>query len=122
MLLQALDFLQVLADIFGTIILYLGPIVSPIGEFMVLWINYVLAFFPTGDWTIYIVIFVILIVSAIIVNSYWPGDKPLKSEKEKKGKDLSVDEKEPEIGTIEEFDMEEDLDFELDEDLLPEDD
>jgi len=84
MLYQLPEILQNLADFVGVILKYLGPIVTPIGEFMVLWIDYVLAFFQPyfGDYTFFIIIFVVLFISAIIVNTHWPGDKPRKKEKE----------------------------------------
>lgn len=89
-----LDILQSLADIIGAIVTFLKPIVAPIGSFMVSWINFVLSFFPTESWLIYIIIFVVLIVSGIIVNSYWPGDKPLEEETEGKLKEPEIEEDE----------------------------
>ena len=78
MLLQV-DMLQVLADIIGAILTFLEPIVSPIGAWMVDWIEVALQYFPTDSLTIYIGIFIGLIVAGGIVNSLWPGDKPPKS-------------------------------------------
>lgn len=101
MLFQLPEILQVLADIVGAILNVLGPIVSPIGEFMVLWIEYVLAFFPDDNWTIYIVIFAILFIAGIIVNTRWPGDQPSESEEKEEAEDLSesliLDEEESDI-------------------------
>ena len=74
---------QLLADFIGSILSFLKPIVSPIGSWMVDWINVVLQFFPTDSLTIYIVIFIILLVSGGIVNSLWPGDRPPKFSKHK---------------------------------------
>ncbi|MFX1304667.1 MAG: hypothetical protein ACFFBV_15600 [Promethearchaeota archaeon] len=71
------DFLQVLADIIGAILLGLSPIIVPIGEWMVGWITAATQFLKDSfstDLTIYIVICVILIVSGVIVNIIWPGD------------------------------------------------
>ncbi len=77
------DFFQVLADIVGAILGFLQNIVSPIGEFMVMWINYVLVIFPENNLIPYIVLCIIIVISAIIVNSYWSGDKQPKHLKEK---------------------------------------
>ena len=82
MLFQA-DMFQLLADIIGAILNFLKPIVSPIGSWMVDWINVVLKFFPTDSLTIYIAIFIILLVSGGIVNALWPGDRPPKFSKHK---------------------------------------
>ncbi|MFX0035588.1 MAG: hypothetical protein ACFE9I_08110 [Candidatus Hermodarchaeota archaeon] len=71
------NFLQTLADIIGAILLFLKPIVTPIGEFMVSWITIVIDFLKenfTSDLSIFIVICVILVLSGIIVNIIWPGD------------------------------------------------
>ncbi|MFO7795342.1 MAG: hypothetical protein ACQERB_10680 [Promethearchaeati archaeon] len=132
MLFQSLDFLQTIANIFGTILTYLGPIVSPIGEFMVFWISYALEWFPDDDWTIYIVIFVILIIAGIIINCYWPGDKPpkkgelkekepTKEEKTDFKEASSFEDEEPKFETEDDLLTEEDeLNSDFDEDLLPE--
>ena len=89
-----LDILQSLADIIGAIVTFLKPIVAPIGSFMVSWINFALSFFPTESWLIYIIIFAVLIISGIIVNSYWPGDKPLEEEAEGKLEEPKIEEDE----------------------------
>lgn len=76
MIFQA-DFLQVLADIIGAILLGLTPIIVPIGEWMVGWITAATQFMKDNfgtTLTIYIVICVVLIVSGVIVNIIWPGD------------------------------------------------
>lgn len=80
MLLQV-DIFQALADIIGAILTFLKPIVSPIGAWMVDWIEFVLQFFPTDSFSIYIAIFIFLIIAGGIVNSVWPGDRPPKSSK-----------------------------------------
>jgi hypothetical protein len=76
MLLQT--FLDILANIIGSVLLFLMPIIVPIGEWMAGWISvgmdYLRLNFST-DFTIYIFICVILVVSGIIVNIIWPGDK-----------------------------------------------
>ncbi len=78
MIFQTIEiFLQTLADIIGAILLFLKPIVTPIGEFMVSWITIVIDFLKenfTNDLSIFIVICVILVLSGIIVNIIWPGD------------------------------------------------
>ena len=80
MLFQA-DMLQILADIIGAILTFLKPIVSPIGAWMVDWIEVALQYFPTDSLTLYIGIFIFLIVAGGIVNSIWHGDKPPGSSK-----------------------------------------
>lgn len=73
--LERIEFLQILADIIAFILGLFQPIVTPIGEFMVLWIDVVLGFFPTESLTFYIVIYVVLVISGAIVNIKWPGVK-----------------------------------------------
>ena len=78
MLLQTIEILDILANIIGTILLFLMPIIVPIGEWMVGWISSGMDFLRLNfgsDFTIYIIICVILVVSGIIVNIIWPGDK-----------------------------------------------
>jgi hypothetical protein len=94
-LLLQVDMFQVLADIIGAILNFLKPIVSPIGAWMVNWINTALQFFPTDSLTIYIIIFIILLVSGGLVNSLWPGDKPPKFSKQRY--DLIPDQKIKEV-------------------------
>ena len=48
---------------------------------MVGWIEVALQYFPTDSLTIYIGIFIFLIVAGGIVNSIWHGDKPPGSSK-----------------------------------------
>lgn len=72
-------FLEVLAEIIGAIILFLKPIVVPIGEWMVGWITAVIDFFQqtfSNDLTLFITICVILVVAGIFINIIWPGDRP----------------------------------------------
>ena len=78
MILQTMGFFQVLADIIGAILLFLKPIVTPIGVWMVNWITATIEFLQQnlGDLTIFIVICVLLVVSGMIVNIIWPGDRP----------------------------------------------
>ena len=78
MLLQTIEFLVILADIIGSILLFLMPIVVPIGEWMIGWISAGMDFLRqnfSSDYTIYIIICVILVVSAIVINIIWHGDK-----------------------------------------------
>ena len=74
-----MDFLEVLAEIVGSILLFLKPIVSPIGAFLVDLTSAATQFFKENlgsSLTFYIVTCTILVVSAIIVNIIWPGDRP----------------------------------------------
>ncbi len=57
--------------------IFLKPIVTPIGQWMVDWINVAITFLQqsfSSDLTIFIVICVIIVVSGIIINIIWPGD------------------------------------------------
>jgi len=69
------EILQVIADIIGAILNFFKPWVTPIGAWLVSWIDVLLGFFPADNLTIYIAIFVVLIISGIIVNTKWPGVK-----------------------------------------------
>jgi len=62
------DLVQTIADIVAAILTFLFPIVSPLGSWMVSWMDYVLQFFPQNDLTLYITIFVILVTAGAIVN------------------------------------------------------
>ncbi len=78
MIYQTIEALQILANIIGSILLFLRPIITPIGEWMVGWINVGMEFLRDNfstDYTFYIIICVILVVSGIIVNIIWPGDR-----------------------------------------------
>ncbi|MGB5913072.1 MAG: hypothetical protein WBH31_17915 [Promethearchaeia archaeon] len=94
MIFQTVDFLQVLAEIIGAILNFLKPIVSPIGAWMINWIEVVLRIFPKNDLALYIILFVIIIIIGAITNILWPGDKPPRFF-EKKYKLIEL-EKEPE--------------------------
>jgi len=79
MIFQVMDFLEIIAEIVGSILLFLKPIVSPIGAFLVDVTTAAAQFFKDNlgtSLTFYIVICVILVVSGIIVNIIWPGDRP----------------------------------------------
>ncbi len=79
MIFQYIESLQTIADIIGAIILFLRPIVVPIGEYMVFIIQAVMEllnqYLGSSDFTFYITVFVVLIVSAVIINIIWPGDR-----------------------------------------------
>jgi hypothetical protein len=75
---QTIEALQILADIIGSILLFLKPIVSPIGQWMVGWINVGMQFLRDNfstEYTFYIIICVTLVVLGVIVNIIWPGDR-----------------------------------------------
>ena len=79
MIFEAMDFLEVLANIVGSILLFLKPLVVPIGQWMVDWITVATQFFKDNlgtSLTFYIVIFVSIVVLGIVVNIVWPGDRP----------------------------------------------
>ena len=75
MILQTSDIIQLIADIVAAILNFLKPIVSPLGGWMVSWIETALKFFPQKDMLFYIILFVIIIIIGCIVNIAWPGDK-----------------------------------------------
>ena len=78
MIYQTIEALQILANIIGSILLFLRPIITPIGEWMVGWITVGMEFLRDNystDYTFYIIICVILVVFGIIVNIIWPGDR-----------------------------------------------
>jgi hypothetical protein len=89
MMLQT-DIIRTISEIVGAIVTFLKPFIVPIGEWMVSWVGYLLEFFPTG-WDsipIYFLIFIVMVISAIIVNSKWPGDKPPKGAKKEDEEDF----------------------------------
>ncbi len=103
MILQVLDFLQAFAEIIGVILTFLKPVVSPIGAWMVEWIDVVLGVFPENSLAMYVIIFITLIVIGAIVNSLWTGDTPPKF-LANKGKYATIsDEKLNEVEKIEEL-------------------
>ena len=75
MILQAVDYIQIIADIVAAVLGFLNPIVSPLGLFMVNWMEYVLQFFPTDNLIVYIVIAIVIVTIGFVVNITWPGDK-----------------------------------------------
>ena len=86
------------------------------GQFMVLWMDFVLQFFPDGLLT-YIIIAAIIIVLGIIINTIWPGDKPPKYLDKFKGKAKEKEEevivKEPKIVKKEKQKVEKPLEEEI---------
>ena len=94
---QRFEFLQVIADIMGLILKTLQPFVTPIGAWMVSWVGFLLKFFPTNSLAIYIAIFVVLVVSGIIINLKWPGEKYIavytkeESERDREGKKSNIE-------------------------------
>lgn len=68
------DLLETIAVIIGNIIGFVKPYVSPIGEWMVVWVQFLLQYFPDSNLLMYIVIYIGLIVAALIVNIKWAGD------------------------------------------------
>jgi len=75
MILQTVDFIQVIADIVAAILNFLKLFVNPMGEFMVSWMESVLQFFPQDDLTVYISIAIVIVVLGLVVNIAWPGNK-----------------------------------------------
>lgn len=74
-----MDFLEILAEIVGSIMTFLKPIISPIGAFIVDLTVAVTQFFKDNlgsSLMFYIVVCAIVVTSAIIVNIIWPGDRP----------------------------------------------
>ncbi|MFX1392674.1 MAG: hypothetical protein ACFFAH_03785 [Promethearchaeota archaeon] len=69
------EWLQVLANIIAFILDIFRPLVTPIGEWMVSWIDFSMNYFPADALLIYIIIFVALVVCGIIINCKWPGEK-----------------------------------------------
>ncbi|MCJ7650715.1 MAG: hypothetical protein MUP85_19060 [Candidatus Lokiarchaeota archaeon] len=103
MILLAIDFLQVFADIIGAILTFLSPVVSPIGAWMVDWIEVVLKVFPDDSLSLYIAVFIVLIVVGAIVNSLWTGDAPPKFLTHKVNLTTIPDEKLKEVEEIEDL-------------------
>jgi hypothetical protein len=115
---QTIDLVQTIADIVAAILTILNPIVSPMGSLMVLWMDYVLQFFPQNNLIFYIIISALIVTTGAIVNIAWAGDKKPKflekakkleekaEKKVKKPREKKVEEIEEEAEKIEE-DLEE---------------
>ena len=100
-----MDFLDILAEIVGSILLFLKPIVSPIGAFLVDLTTAATQFFKDNlgtSLTFYIVICTILVVSGIVVNIIWPGDRPGSTFSKGVGK---IDEFDEKFGSSEDEDI-----------------
>jgi len=85
------EILQVIADIIGAILAFFKPWVTPIGAWLVSWIDVLLGFFPADNLTIYFVIFGVLVISGIIVNTKWPGVKYIEVYKKDGVDDTSIE-------------------------------
>jgi len=93
MILLQVDILRMIADFIGVIFLYSKVVLTPIGEVMKLWIEAVLNLIDTFipmRYEIYIIIFIILVVSGVIINYHWPGEIKKVKEEEKKEMDVSA--------------------------------
>lgn len=94
MILLQVDILRMIADFIGVIFLYSKVVLTPIGEVMKLWIevilNIMVKFVPIGRYEIYIIIFIILVVSGVIINYHWPGEKKVAEVKEEEKKEMDV--------------------------------
>lgn len=82
------DILEFIAIIIGYIIEFVRPFISPIGDIMILWVNILLPFFPDSNLTIYIVIYVVLVVAALLVNIKWHGEYEEDEEKTVMGEEI----------------------------------
>jgi ABC-type proline/glycine betaine transport system permease subunit len=72
---QGFDYFELISDIISVIVRFLQPVVTPIGEWMIIWINFALAFFPKENLIIYIIIFISLLILGVLINWFWLGDK-----------------------------------------------
>ncbi len=94
MILLQVDILRMIADFIGVIFLYSKVVLTPIGEVMKLWIevilNIMVKFVPIGRYEIYIIIFIILVISGVIINYHWPGEKKVAEVKEEEKKEMDV--------------------------------
>ncbi|MFW9999521.1 MAG: hypothetical protein ACFE9Q_06560 [Candidatus Hodarchaeota archaeon] len=94
MIFQTIGFLQALADILGALMILMEPVLTPIGQWMKDWITAVMEFLQqnfSNNFTIFIIICIIIVVSGIIVNIIWPGD--IKGTIFSKGKVVDFEEK-----------------------------
>ena len=88
-------FWQAIADVMSFILNVFKPIVQPIGTVLVLIIDFLLNFFPAENLTLYVVIFCILIGSAIYINWRWPGEAYLSVYKKEGDKSSEGKEEKP---------------------------
>ncbi|MHA1659413.1 MAG: hypothetical protein ACTSUT_09845 [Promethearchaeota archaeon] len=92
-----IEWVHTLADVIGIVFGFLQPYLTPIGQFMVYWVDYLMQFFPLGNLTLYLVIFVILIISGGVINCKWTGDTYIYKKEKKKLKKM-----EPTVGDVDE--------------------
>ena len=85
------EILQVIADIIGGILAFFKPWVTPIGAWLVSWIDVLMGYFPADNLTIYIVIFAVLVISGIYINTKWPGVKYIEVYKKEGVDDISIE-------------------------------
>ena len=91
MILLQVDILRLIAEWIGLVFSWTSPFVVPFGIFMRIWIDFCLQFFPT-DMNFYITIFLVLVISAFIVNIKWSGKEKeiVYKKEEEKGIEESV--------------------------------
>ncbi|MFX1572092.1 MAG: hypothetical protein ACFFB0_05045 [Promethearchaeota archaeon] len=99
--LEYMPWVQVIADIIGIILVFLKPFVTPIGVWMTGWITVATEILQQNfgeSLTFYLIIGIVLVVSAVIINIIWPGDRPgtIFSKGVKKEGKLEKDLEEPE--------------------------
>ena len=75
MILETIEFLEILVDIIAAILFFMQPIAAPLGEIMVMAINNALGYFPAENLILYISIFIIIVVLGVIINTSPIGDK-----------------------------------------------
>lgn len=79
-----------ISEFIGIIFQITSPIVVPFGIFMRIWIDYALQFFPADNMTIYITIFIVLMIAGFIVNIKWSGKEKELVYKREEGLDAGV--------------------------------
>lgn len=87
------DILRMIAEFIGTVFTFSRTVLTPFGEVMKLWVEAVLSFWSglvPMEVNIYIILFIVLVISGVIINYHWPGDKKNVDKKEKKQLETSV--------------------------------
>lgn len=87
------DILRVIAEFIGTVFTVSRTILTPFGEVMKLWIEAALSFWSIlipMNLNIYIILFIVLVISGVIINYHWSGDKKSTGKSEKKQLETSV--------------------------------
>ena len=74
MIFQDGGWLETVSIFIGIIVGFIKPFLTPIGEVMVIWVDFLMQFFPTESLTFYFVVFGVLIISALIINIKWSGE------------------------------------------------